>query len=182
MGSAVTYRRLGVPDLAGIGNIDRTERIEMLYVQHGTRLDERTGDFSAPAWLREGEGEHSVAYQRAECERYLAAGGIALGAFAEGRLVGIGVLRPHIRPGIAQLAYLHVSREHRASGIGRHLSDELERLAREHGDTTMVVSATPSLNTVRFYRGRGYEPTSEPLPELYELEPEDVHMQKRLSE
>jgi hypothetical protein len=41
-------------------------------------------------------------------------------------------------------------------------------------------SATPSLNTVRFYLGRGFEPMSEPLPELYKLEPDDVHMQKRL--
>ena len=68
----------------------------------------------------------------------------------------------------------------RGRGIGNRLSDELESLAREAGDHTMVVSATPSLNTVRFYRGRGYEPTAEPLPELYELEPEDVHLEKRL--
>jgi hypothetical protein len=48
-----------------------------------------------------------------------------------------------------------------------YLSEELQRLAREGGDTTMVVSATPSLNTVRFYLHRGFEPTAEPLPELY---------------
>jgi hypothetical protein len=44
----------------------------------------------------------------------------------------------------------------------------------------MVVSATPSLNTVRFYERRGFAPMAEPLPELYELEPEDVHMLKAL--
>jgi hypothetical protein len=44
----------------------------------------------------------------------------------------------------------------------------------------MVVSATPSVNTVRFYLRRGFEPMAEPLPELYDLEPEDVHMEKRL--
>jgi GNAT superfamily N-acetyltransferase len=72
-----------------------------------------------------------------------------------------------------------VSNGHRAQGIGRHLSEELERLARE-ADTTMVVSATPSLNTVRFYLHRGFEPMAEPLPELYELEPEDVHLHRCL--
>jgi GNAT superfamily N-acetyltransferase len=92
----------------------------------------------------------------------------------------IGIVRPHIRPGIAQFAFLYVSNGHRGQGIGRHLSEQLERLAREEGDTTMVVSATPSLDTVRFYLHRGFEPTAEPLPELYELEPEDVHLQKRL--
>jgi ribosomal protein S18 acetylase RimI-like enzyme len=105
---------------------------------------------------------------------------VALGAFAGERLVGIGIMVPHIRPGIAQLAFLHVSNGYRVRGIGRHLSDELERVACEQGDARMVVSATPSLNTVRFYRRRGFEPMEEPLPELYELEPEDVHMEKQL--
>jgi GNAT superfamily N-acetyltransferase len=178
--SEITYRRLAAVELARIGQIDRTERIDTVYVQHGSRLEERVGDFSARAWLGEGEGEHSVAHQRAECERHLAAGGIALGAFADGRLVAIGIVTPHIRPGVAQFAFLHVSKVFRDRGIGGCLSEELDRIAREHGDTTMVVSATPSLNTVRFYRRRGFEPMAEPLPELYELEPEDVHMWKRL--
>jgi GNAT superfamily N-acetyltransferase len=177
---AITYRSLAAADLARVGDIDRTERIDTLYVQRGSALEERAGDWSAAAWFSEGKGEHSVAHQRDECERHLAAGGFALGAFAGERLVGIGAVRPHIRPGIAQLAFLHVSDGYRASGIGRRLSDELERVAREQGDTTMVVSATPSLNTVRFYLGRGFTPMSDPLPELYELEPDDVHMHKRL--
>jgi GNAT superfamily N-acetyltransferase len=178
--SEITYQRLAAADLARIGEIDRSEKIEAVYVQHGSRLEERAGDFSARAWFSEGEGEHSVAHQRAECERHLAAGGIALGAFADGRLVGIGIVTPHIRPDVAQFAFLHVSNGYRDRGIGGDLSEELDRIAREHGDTTMVVSATPSLNTVRFYRRQGFEPMAEPLPELYELEPEDVHMWKRL--
>ncbi|CAN5285064.1 hypothetical protein BH09ACT13_BH09ACT13_13690 [soil metagenome] len=60
------------------------------------------------------------------------------------------------------------------------LTDEMERIARELGDTSMLVSATPSANTVDFYLGRGFEPTAEPLRELVELEPEDVQMQKQL--
>ena len=180
MVNRISYRRLDSADLARIGEIDRTESIDTLYVQSGTRLEERLGDFSARPWFEEGEGEHSVAHQQAECERYLAAGAIAMGAFADERLVGIGIVRPRLRAGIAQCAFLHVSNGYRSAGIGRKLLVELERVAREQGDTEMVVSATPSLNTVRFYLGRGFEPMPEPLPELYELEPEDVHMQKRL--
>ena len=92
----------------------------------------------------------------------------------------MGVVLPHIRPSTAQLVALYVSDGYRGRGIGGRLSDELERIAREAGDLEMVVSATPSTNTVHFYLGRGFEPMAEPLPELYELEPEDVHMQKRL--
>ena len=49
------------------------------------------------------------------------------------------------------------------------------------GDTEIVVSATPSENTVRFYMGRGYQPMAQPLPELLELEPGSpvLHISRR---
>ena len=97
-----------------------------------------------------------------------------------GTAVGIGVVVPHRRPGIAQLAFLHVSAPLRATGIGSRLSEQLEQIARTAGDSEMVVSATPSENTVHFYRRRGFEPMADPLVELSELEPEDVHMRKKL--
>ena len=178
--STIEYRRLALAELSLVADIDRTERIEAIYVQRDTRLELRTGDWSAPSWNPDGLGEHSVAGQRAALERQVEAGAIPLGAFDGGRLVGIGLVTLHIRPGIAQLAYLQVSDGYRALGIGGRLSHELERIAREAGDTSIVVSATPSLNTVRFYQRRGFEPMAEPLPELYELEPEDVHLQKSL--
>ena len=87
---------------------------------------------------------------------------------------------PAARPAIAQLAFLHVSATFRAVGVGSRLCDEIERIARGAGDAEIIVSATPSENTVRFYLGRGYELMAEPLPELLELEPEDVHMRKTL--
>ncbi len=149
-------------------------------MQHGSQLRLVPGDRSAPAWDRHGTGEHSVAAQEEALGTWVAAGAEALGAFDGDRLVGIGVVLPHLRPEIAQLAYLHVSNGYRDRGIGGRLAEALERIARAAGDTSMVVSATPSLNTVRFYERRGFEPMAEPLAELLELEPEDVHMRKRL--
>ena len=174
------YRRLERSELGRVDEIDRTERIDSVYVQHGTRLELVPGDFSASSWVTDGEGEHSVAGQRAALDRLVDAGAIALGAFDGGRLVGIGAVLPHLRPGISQLAYLHVSNGYRDRGVGGRLSDELERIARDAGDTSIVVSATPSLNTVHFYERRGFRPMAEPLPELYELEPDDVHMERAL--
>ena len=178
--SAIEYRQLAPAELFLVGEIDRTERIESKYVQHDARLELQIGDWSSPPWDPEGDSEHSVAAQRAALERQVEAGAIPLGAFDGDRLVGIGLVMLHVRPGVAQLAFLHVSDGYRASGIGGLLSDDLERIAREAGDSLMVVSATPSVNTVRFYLSRGFEPTAEPISELYELEPEDIHMQKRL--
>ena len=79
-----------------------------------------------------------------------------------------------------QLAFLHVSEAFRAAGIGSRLCDDLELVARRAGDCEIVVSATPSHNTVRFYSRRSYKLMAEPLQELSELEPEDVHMKKML--
>ena len=177
---SLSYRRLDRDELARVGEIDRTETIDTLYVQEGASLREVHGDFSAPSWGRDGTGEHSVAGQQAMLEHYVAKGAVCIGAFDDDRLVGIGVVCFHVRAGLAQLAYLHVSRDSRGQGVGVALTTELERLAREAGDTAMVVSATPSENTVRFYLHRGFAPMAEPLPELHELEPEDVHLEKRL--
>jgi GNAT superfamily N-acetyltransferase len=173
-------RDLQRSELSRVDEIDRTERIDVVFEQHGTELVARRGAWSAPAWDPDGHGEHSVAAQREALVHDADAGGIARGAFSNGRLVGIGVVVPHVRPAIAQLAYLHVSADFRSTGIGSRLCDDLELLARRAGDTEIVVTATPSENTVRFYLGRGYRPLAQPLPELLELEPEDIHMGKAI--
>lgn len=175
----IECRTLSANELARVREIDRTERIEALYVQRGSQLDLREGDWSAPPWSPDGDGEHSIAGQQAALARWMAAGATALGAFDADRLVGVGVVLAHRWPGVAQLAYLHVTDGYRARGVGGRLSVELERIARDAGDTSMVVSATPSMNTVDFYRRRGFEPMAEPFAELLELEPDDVHMLKR---
>ena len=178
MEASVEIRDLARSELSRVGEIDRTERIDVLFEQHGTELVARRGSWSASAWDPDGHGEYSVDAKHQALVHYADAGGIARGAFSGGRLVGIGVVVPHIRPSIAQLAFLHVSQDFRATGVGSRLSAELELVARRAGDTEIVVSATPSENTVRFYLGRGYRPMARPLPELLELEPDDVHMGK----
>src|SRR3954451_22417164 len=178
--AAVELRPLGRTELARVGEIDRRERIDVRYDQRGTELVARHGDWSSPPWNPDGHGEHSVEAHVPALEHYVDTGGVASGGVAGGRLVGIGAVVPHLRPGVAQLAFLHVSAPFRAKGIGSRLSEQLEQIARTAGDSAMVVSATPSENTVRFYLGRGFRPMAEPLSELFELEPEDVHMRKVL--
>jgi GNAT superfamily N-acetyltransferase len=179
-GPALVVRELDRSDLSRVAEIDRAERIDGLYEQHGTDLVARRGTWSASAWDPSGSGEHSVEAKVQELHRYVDRGGTALGAIAGGRLVAIGVVVPHLRPGTAQLAFLHVSASWRGAGVGSRLAAQLEEIARTAGDSDIVVSATPSENTVRFYLLRGFRPTAEPLAELVELEPEDVHMRKPL--
>jgi GNAT superfamily N-acetyltransferase len=178
--SSVEFRTLDRTELSRVVEIDRSEHIAVLYAQLGTQLVAQHGDWSASPWDPDGDGEHSVESQVHALHRYVGSGGLALGAFAGERLVGIGVVVPHLRPSIAQLAYLHVSAPFRAKGVGVGLCVRLEQIARTAGDSEMVVSATPSEHTVRFYLGRGFQPMADPLAELLEAEPEDVHMWKVL--
>ncbi len=140
---------MGRTELSRVAEIDRTERINVPYDQHGSQLVARHGNWSASAWAPERHGEHSVEGQVHTLQHYVDNGGVALGALASGRLVGIGVVVPHLRHGIAQLAFLHVTAPWRAMGIGSRLSEQLEQIARTAGDSEMLVSATPSENTVR---------------------------------
>jgi GNAT superfamily N-acetyltransferase len=171
-------RSLAPVEFWRVGEIDRTERIDAHFEQRGAVLIVRRETRSAPAWDPDGTGEHSVDAQRRALDDFADAGGIACGAFSNGRLVGIGLVVPHLRPAIARLAYLHVSQGFRSFGIGNRLSSDLELIAHRAGDTEIVVTATPSANTVRFYLRRHYRPMATPLPELLELEPEDIHMSK----
>ena len=167
-------------ELSRVAEIDRRERIDVQYVQHGTELVARHGNWSSLAWDPDGHGEHSVKAQIHMLEHYVDMGGIALGAFAGERLAGIGAVVPHLRPGIASWRTSWSARRSRATGIGSRLCEQLDEIARTAGDSDMVVTATPTENTVRFYFGRGFQPMAEPLAELFELEPEDVHMRKVL--
>jgi N-acetylglutamate synthase-like GNAT family acetyltransferase len=60
------------------------------------------------------------------------------------------------------------------------LVEEAIAQARRDGAERLYVSATPSESAVGFYLEQGFAPVKEPLPELYELEPEDIHMVKFL--
>jgi GNAT superfamily N-acetyltransferase len=180
MAASLDIRQLSRSELIRVGEIDRTEHIDVLYVQDGDRLIENEGSWDSPAWDSEGHGEHSVEAKIRELHGYLDLGGIAIGALIDERLVGLGVVIPQLRHRLAQLAFLHVSAQWRGTGVGTSLSDRLDDFARRAGASEMVVSATPSRNTVTSYRARGFITVAHPLKVLADLEPDDIHMHKVL--
>jgi ribosomal protein S18 acetylase RimI-like enzyme len=101
---------------------------------------------------------------------------VVIGAFAGDSLVGLAIFRAVLSPGMSELAGLWVSRSHRRQGVATRLAAEVEGLARSAGSTSLYVSATPSRSAVGFYRSRGFRPTLDVNEELYEREPEDIHM------
>ena len=107
---------------------------------------------------------------------YLKDGGVFLGAFDGEKLTGFAVLRFNLTPSQAELAGLFVSPAYRRQGIATKLNDEVVRLARGSGAKELYVSATPSRSAVDFYQSQGFILTKEVHPDLYALEPEDIHM------
>lgn len=80
---------------------------------------------------------------------------------------------------LVQLEFLHVGRPYRGIGIGKALFESAEAVAGRFGASGLYITATPSENTINFYRSRGCVVTPYPDARLLALEPEDIHMERR---
>ncbi len=69
-----------------------------------------------------------------------------------------------------------MSQCYREMGIGTLLTGLAMERAREMGAERVYISGLPSLNTINFYQGLGAALAKVVDPELYEQEPEDIHM------
>jgi len=171
--ASTLLRALARHELGLVWTIDRSELIETTYRLEDGALVLRPDPFDVRGWPP-GEAEHYAPLHEGCYDR----GGMFLGAFDGARLVGAAVLDTVARGAQRdqlQLMFLHVSRSHRARGLGTRLFGEMRTLARAQGARFLYVSATPSENTVRFYQRRGCILAPEPDPELLALEPADIH-------
>jgi predicted N-acetyltransferase YhbS len=172
----ITYRELAESDFSKIAEIDRSEVIRVGYEVRGGELVEMDVMWDSRNFIPEGKGEHTVAGEIEFCRGHMARKAIAFGGFDAETLIAIGILTPNIRPTMAQLAYLHVSRDYRRKGIGAAITSQLLERASVLGSKRIYVSAVPSESAVGFYKSFGFDLVAEPLSELYELEPDDIHM------
>jgi ribosomal protein S18 acetylase RimI-like enzyme len=175
----IQIKQMKNTDVGRIAEIDRSEHVTLCYSIHDGRLVAEEVDWQVPAWFAEGP-EHSVPSKVKFLAPVLAEEATMWGAFDGDPLVGVMVYRPRLTEDTAQLVFLHVSNSHRRRGIATRLTAECTRLAREDGAEWLYVSATPSESAVGFYQKQGFRPVDKPHPELYELEPEDIHMTMKL--
>ena len=177
--TSITYRRLENSEADRIRDIDRTERVRTGYRVEGHQLVCMDVVWDSSPWRDDGD-EHSFPYMIRFLEGILAKQGTMLGAFDGERLVGLAAFRPQLTATMAQLALLHVSNGYRRQGISTHLLKNIVSMARDSGATHLYVSATPSGSAVGFYTSHGFAWTQTPHPELFALEPDDIHMIKAL--
>jgi len=171
----LTIRPLAREEVGQVWSIDRSEVIEKIYYEERGRLVARPGRYDLKGWPP-GDVE-SAGPRLLDC---FDRGGFFYGAFEGGHLKGAVALERRFigRAGDQlQLTFLHVSRDRRKTGLGRRLFEVAVARARELGARRLHVSATPSENTVEFYLHLGFRVTDEVDAALFELEPDDIHME-----
>lgn len=162
-----------------IGEIDRSEHVTLNYVYKDGTLEAKSVDWQVSRWADD-DSTGGLANRIKEWSALLDEGGVLLGALENDVLVGFAIFRPHLTETIAQLAVLHVSKDYRRQGVASALTEQIVKMAIESGATSLYVSATPSESAVNFYRSQGFQHAKKVHPELYALEPEDIHMIKDL--
>ncbi len=170
-------RRLGIDDVRLIAKIDRSEHVEVEYSVVEDRLVELPGTMSdVPLWDPVAKGPHSVAAEIAFCEPLVAGGAVLLGAFDGESLCGMAVVDGSFEPPLAWLAFLHVTKLHRRKGVASALWTAAESVTAESGAESMYISAAPTGSAVGFYLSRGCELADPVHPQLYAMEPYDIHL------
>lgn len=174
----MTFRELSLAEIPQVWNIDRRELIEGLYRFRNGTLTLHREHIEVAGWPP-GEAEKYTPILLDCFER----GGWFQGAFDEAQLIGAAVLESRFigtPKDELQLKFLHVSRSYRGRGLGAKLFERAKVTARQRGAKRLYVSATPSEHTINFYTRLGCKVAKEPDPELFELEPEDIHLELRI--
>ncbi|MHA2227175.1 MAG: GNAT family N-acetyltransferase [Candidatus Hodarchaeales archaeon] len=172
------YRQLIKEEINRIAEIDRSEVIDYIYYLRNGKLALVKEYWNLQRWNEEQIQKHSDSLLR-----IFNRGGYLLGAFDNSKVAGIIVLDNEFigrHSDQLNLAGLWISKQYRRKGVGKTLVELVKNKAREMGAKKLYVSATPSQNTVIFYLNRGFKLAEEINEYLFELEPEDIHMELSL--
>ena len=175
LGSNLLGRELARSEVPHYWDIDRREVIDNIYYLIDGELVLKPEHYDMQGWPP-GEADLYTPLLLDCFDR----GGWFYGLFDGDKLAAAVVLEskfigPH--KDLLQLKALHVSSRYRGQGLGRRLFDLAAQKARERGAKGLYISATPSEHTINFYLRLGCIVMSTPDPELYALEPEDIHLE-----
>ena len=168
-------RSLQRDEIPLIWQIDRSEIIHNIYQLRDGKLVLIPDYFDAQGWPPN-EAEHYTPILTDCLDR----GGSFWGVFEGEKIIGTAVLESKFigsKHDMLQLKFLHVSHKHRKQGLGKKLFNLAAEKARSLGAKKMYISATPSENTINFYMRLGCALATEIDPDLFALEPEDIHLE-----
>ena len=168
-------RKLTRSDIPNIWTIDRAEVIDNIYYFRNGKLVLEAEHWDIPGWPPNVAERWDPIFH--DCFNR---GGHFWGAFEDCALLGVTILESKFigsKKDTLQLKYLHVSQNARKQGLGKKLFLLAAEKARELDAKKMYISATPSENTINFYIHLGCVLAREIDQELFELEPEDIHLE-----
>jgi len=171
----MNIRPLQRAEIPLIWQIDRREIVENIYHLDNGDLVLKPGYFDMQGWP---PGEADL-YTPILLDCY-DRGGIFWGVFENEALVGVAILESEFigtKHDTLQLKFLHVSRDYRGRGIASALFHRAVEGARLLGAKKLYISATPSEHTINYYLRLGCVLAAEIDPELFALEPEDIHLE-----
>jgi GNAT superfamily N-acetyltransferase len=155
--------------------ISRRELITQMYIQHQQHLELVDCFFDVQHW-----DSYHLENDPPKLKQLYKQGALFIGAFdAAEKLVGVSVVSNQIiadYPNAKLLHYFYVDADHQRQGIGGKLMQAATESAKQLGANQLYISATPSRRTVDFYIKHGAQPLSVPDQQLWQLEPEDIHL------
>lgn len=169
------FRTLQRKEIQLLWSIDRREIVENIYYVENNKLVLKQEYFDMKGWPP-GEDEIYTPLLQ-DCYDW---GGYFIGVFDNQDMIGVMILNNKFMGkdnNQVQLKFLHVSRDYRKKGFGKLLFKIAVQKAIEIGADKLYISSTPSENTVNFYLHLNCRLTEDVDPELYKLEPEDIHLE-----
>lgn len=168
-------RDLSCSELHLIGGIDRSEHISEQYTLKNGKLTLLSVNI-----LVSGFDLNELKRLIQNQVELLEFGGRVIGAYEEGKLVGVTSVDKRLFGESGQFAkmdILYVNTSSRGTGIGTSLVKQAKSAAKDLGAKQLYISATPTKSTVDFYLNLDAELLQVPDSRLYKLEPEDIHLQ-----
>ena len=171
----MSSRQLAREEIEQVFTIDRSELVERIYCFENGRLELKLDHCDIKGWPP-GEAEETTPLLIECFDR----GGWFHGSFDGKLMIGAVILEAKFigqHKDRLQLKFLHVSKPCREQGLGRQLFELAKDEARQRGAKRLYISATPSENTINFYRRLGCSLAQEVDPELFTLELDDIHLE-----
>lgn len=156
-------------------HISRRELITQMYIQNHQHLELVDCFFDVQHW-----DSYHLENDPPKLKQLYEQSALFIGAFdASEKLVGVSVVSNQIisdYPHAKLLHYFYVDADQQGKGIGAKLMQAAKESAKQLGAKQLYISATPSQRTVDFYIKHGAQPLSAPDQQLWQLEPEDIHL------
>jgi N-acetylglutamate synthase-like GNAT family acetyltransferase len=176
--SNVVFRKLVLDDLSRspLTEFNRYQKTIRILVKAENNLYEKDDCFIDDL---NDEKKANVTNELRHC---IQSGGAFIGAFNEGKLVGVanvenqqfGKFLDYV-----ELPYIHVSNESRSCGIGKRLFYLCCESAKKFGAKKLYIGAHPSIETQSFYKDLGCTLAKEINEDIFNREPLDIQLEYR---